>query len=167
MRHSGSATATVTSYDEPWGAIDDGGDVVGDVVYRADPLIRIGWVRDGVPAEVLPAMSAAMAVPREVLYTTLGLARATVSRKLQAGQRLSSDESERVLGLLRLIGQANALVAESGRPEGFDAARWVARWLDRPLPALGGLRPADLMDTGEGRELVSNLLARMQSGAYA
>lgn len=167
MRHSGSATAAVTSYDEPWGAIDDGGDVVSDVVYRADPLIRIGWVRDGLPAEVLPAMSAAMAVPREVLYTTLGLARATVSRKLQAGQRLSSDESERVLGLLRLIGQANALVAESGRPEGFDAARWVARWLDRPVPALGGLRPADLMDTGEGRELVSNLLARMQSGAYA
>lgn len=168
MGHSKQrAVAQAASYDEPWPELDGPRDVLTDAVYRADPLTRIAWVRDGLPADVLPAMSVAMAVPRETLYATLGLARATVSRKLQAGQRLNPDESERVLGLLRLVGQTDALVAESGRPDGFDAARWVAKWLERPVPALGGVRPADLMDTGEGRALVANLLACMQSGAYA
>ena len=51
-------------------------------------------------------------------------------------------------------------------PEGFDAAKWVAAWLDRPQPALGGKRPAELMDTADGRSIVSDLVARMQSGAY-
>ena len=36
-----------------------------------------------------------------------------------------------------------------------------------PSPALGGDKPADYMDTIEGQRIVSNLLAMMQSGAYA
>jgi uncharacterized protein (DUF2384 family) len=35
------------------------------------------------------------------------------------------------------------------------------------LPALGGVRPLDLMDTMEGQSLVAETLARIQSGAYA
>ena len=58
-------------------------------------------------------------------------------------------------------------VEESGDPTDFDAPAWTATWLDRPLPALGGRKPADFMDTAEGQQLVSNLIARMQSGAYA
>jgi uncharacterized protein (DUF2384 family) len=50
--------------------------------------------------------------------------------------------------------------------EGFSAARWVAEWLQRPHPALGGRRPGELMDTADGRELLTDLLARQQSGAY-
>ena len=41
------------------------------------------------------------------------------------------------------------------------------RWLTEPLPALGGSRPADLMDTMEGQSLVAAALAKIQSGAYA
>ena len=36
-----------------------------------------------------------------------------------------------------------------------------------PVPALGGARPIDLMDTMEGQALVSTTLAQLQSGAYA
>lgn len=80
---------------------------------------------------------------------------------------LNQDESERVLGIARLVGQVDNMVRESGNPEGFNAATWVAKWLDRPQPALGGMRPAELMDTADGRGIVSDLIARMQSGAYA
>lgn len=59
------------------------------------------------------------------------------------------------------------MVSESGDPEGFDAAHWVSDWLNTPLPALGGHHPATYMDTAEGQKLVSNLLAMVQSGAYA
>jgi uncharacterized protein (DUF2384 family) len=37
----------------------------------------------------------------------------------------------------------------------------------RTLPAFGGARPADLIDTMEGQSLVSAALGRIQSGAYA
>ena len=43
----------------------------------------------------------------------------------------------------------------------------MSHWLNGPLPALGGARPIDLMDTMEGQALVSATLARIQSGAYA
>ena len=65
-----------------------------------------------------------------------------------------------------LIAHVQTMVKESGNPEGFDAAKWVDRWIDRPLPALGGQRPAELMDTPDGRALVSNIVACMQSGTY-
>ena len=69
--------------------------------------------------------------------------------------------------VLELAAQVQAVVDESGDPEGFDAAKWVRRWLQTPLPALGGKRPAEYMSTSEGRQLVSRLLAMAQSGAYA
>jgi uncharacterized protein (DUF2384 family) len=59
------------------------------------------------------------------------------------------------------------MVEESGNPEGFDAQNWVSHWLREPVPALGGERPVDLLDTMEGQALVSETLARMQSGSYA
>ncbi|WP_176668768.1 MbcA/ParS/Xre antitoxin family protein [Variovorax sp. SG517] len=46
-------------------------------------------------------------------------------------------------------------------------ANRVAQWLDQPLSALNGQRPGDLMDTAEGQAMVSRLLSRIQSGAYA
>ena len=51
--------------------------------------------------------------------------------------------------------------------EAFDAAGWLAAWLDEPVPALGGRRPGELLDTAEGRALVSRLLMQMQAGTYA
>jgi uncharacterized protein (DUF2384 family) len=58
------------------------------------------------------------------------------------------------------------MLIESGHDEKFDASRWVGAWLERPLPALGGSKPADYMDTIEGQEFISRLLAQSQSGAY-
>jgi uncharacterized protein (DUF2384 family) len=77
------------------------------------------------------------------------------------------DVSERTIGIARLVRQAERLVQDSGGMEDFDAARWVAAWLDRRLPALGGRRPDVFTDTADGRTLVADLLAQQQSGAYA
>ncbi|RZI40451.1 DUF2384 domain-containing protein [Herbaspirillum sp. HC18] len=104
---------------------------------------------------------------KEALIDTLRLSRATVNRKARDNMTLSQDESERVLGVEYLIGQVENMVQESGDPEGFDAAKWVSNWLNSPLPALDGQKPASFMDTVEGQKLVSNLLATAQSGAYA
>ena len=87
-------------------------------------------------------------------------------RKASEDEPPSADEA-RALGMASLIEQVRTMIEESGNPEGFDAAAWVARWLERPLPALGGQKPAELMDTPDGRALVHNIVARMQSGAYS
>lgn len=139
-------------------------------VFEAEPMERIVWIKEGVAAREVEGVARRMGVSKERLMSTLGLARATVDRKVREHKPLSPDESSRLLGVAHLVGQVQAMVAESGRQddeEDFDAAQWTARWLDRPLPALDGRRPAELMDTAEGQALVSNLLARAHSGAYA
>lgn len=138
-----------------------------DLAYRATGLERVQMIRSGVPARTLNQIVHKTGIPKERLYATLRLSRSTVERKIQNDAPLCAEHSERVIGLERLIGQVKAMVVESGNPDGFDADRWVGDWLERPLPALGGARPADFMDTMEGQELVSRLLAQAQSGAYA
>jgi putative toxin-antitoxin system antitoxin component (TIGR02293 family) len=130
-------------------------------------LERVELVRAGVPAEVLIYLAEQMGISRERLYQTIGLPRSTGDRKVREGRVLDPDQGERVLGLARLIAQVERIVEESGDTEGFDAAGWVAQWLEDPLPALGGRRPGDLMDTAEGRSLVSNLIGQIQAASYA
>ena len=144
-----------------------GGRKYFETVFRYDPLERVELVKAGVPAQTTLALANAMGISKEKLYQTLGLPRATIDRKLREGRVLSSDESSRVLGMARLVGQAQAIVEESGDPTGFNAAEWVAQWLDRPVGALGGRKPGELMDTAEGQAMVSNLLNRAVSGAYS
>lgn len=67
---------------------------------------------------------------------------------------LLSGKSECVIGFADLVGQLKAIIQESGDPEGFDAAVWMSRWHNDPVPALGGMRPIDLMDTVGARSRV-------------
>lgn len=128
---------------------------------------RIQMVRKGLPARMLTTLASDMQLPRERLYAWLGIARATANRKVKDDLLLSQDESERTLGIARLIGQVEHIVTESGEPAGFNAAHWTAQWLAEPNPALGGTPPGEFLDTADGRAMVAALVAQMQSGAYA
>ena len=167
-RRSGPrATKTPTnSSARLWSQLLQGKRPLGSL-YAIAPMGRVALVKEGVPSEALGLLAADMGITKEQLYATLGVPRATMERKVRQRRRLNQDEGERVVGVARLVGQVEQMVRESGVLEGFDAARWVAAWLERPVPALGGARPGDLMDTAEGREIVSSLVAQMQSGAYA
>ena len=143
-------------------AQEDGG------AFALSALERVRLVKQGVPARTVQEMSAAMGLPRDQLMRATGLARSTVERKIAARSRLSEGESEKLVGLSRLIGQVAAMVRESGQaPKGFDAARWFAAWMAEPVAALGGLRPQELLDTADGREALATLLLQMRSGVYA
>ena len=92
---------------------------------------------------------------------------ATMNRSVKNKDRHPPTDSDRVRCVTRLVCQVQNIVDVSGDPEGFDATGWMSRWLNEPLPALGGVCPVDLLDTMEGQALVSNAIAQIQSGAYA
>lgn len=136
-------------------------------IVRLDPQQRIDIIRRGIPAASVGRLSARMGLSKELLISSLRLSRATINRKEREGVLLSSDESERVLGVETLIDIVQTMVEESGDPEGFDAPLSLGAWLSEPLPALAGATPASYLDTFEGQKLVADLLAMIQSGAYA
>ncbi|MCC7051617.1 MAG: DUF2384 domain-containing protein [Gemmatimonadaceae bacterium] len=130
-------------------------------------MVRMTVVREGLPAQIVPALAEALDLSRDELMRQLGLPRATVERKLRTAGALGQAESERLLGVATLVALAGRMVQESGDPAGFDAGRWTSHWLRTPAPALGGVPPMALMDTADGRAVVHQLLTQMQSGAYA
>lgn len=150
------------------GARRSAGSVLSYVeVFRAEPIKRIGMIKHGLRATEAKRILSDLAVTQAVAMQALNISAATMNRRVRGEDRLPPAESERVLGIARLVGQIQAIVEESGNPEGFDATTWMSRWLSEPLPALGGARPLDLLDTMEGQALVSSILAHIQSGAYA
>jgi putative toxin-antitoxin system antitoxin component (TIGR02293 family) len=134
---------------------------------RKDPGQRILFIRNGLDAEIVDRLVDSLRMSKKALLLMVGLSRSTIDRKISAGMRLSSNESESILAVLKLVAQAQKVVEESGNPDGFNAATWVSEWLSRPHAALGGQNPGEFMDTAEGRALVGDLLLRQQSAAYS
>jgi putative toxin-antitoxin system antitoxin component (TIGR02293 family) len=139
-------------------------------VYHSSSGDRIQTIKAGVSAKKLYDLATALRVSQDVMIKRLGLPKSTISRKAQANDTLTADQSERVLGLSKLVGLVQTIIAESGDPDeiqDFDAATWLEQWLSQPNPALGGELPSAYLDTREGQEFLSTLIAQMQSGAYA
>jgi uncharacterized protein (DUF2384 family) len=114
-------------------------------------LTQVEWVKSGVGARDAKMILGQLRVPQGEALTGLHIPVATVNRKAKTNACLSKGEGERVLGVGRLLGQLQTMIQESGNPEGFDAAAWLSTWMSAPIPALGGVRPLDLMDTMTGQ----------------
>jgi putative toxin-antitoxin system antitoxin component (TIGR02293 family) len=163
---TGAAVQTVGKRKLAW-ASDKAPALSYITVFRASPLERIDMIRRGIPASEAKRIFADLTIGQGTGFKALNLSTATVNKKAKQGETLSPEESERVVGFAKLVGQLEAMIQDSGDPANFDARAWMARWLTEPLPAFGGVRPADLMDTMEGQCLVSAALGKIQSGAYA
>lgn len=95
--------------------------------------------------------------------------KATTEKKVMQGAIVGGSGGQAAIAVAKLLGTANAIVENSTSPEahkGFDSAKWLGQWLERPQPALGGRRPADLIDTPTGAAVVAKLLGAIESGAY-
>jgi uncharacterized protein (DUF2384 family) len=136
-------------------------------VFLASRAERFNLIDKGVPAQTLLSTIRDLGLTQDRTFKILGFPRSSILKKITARRVLERDESTLVVGLRRLIGQVEIMVAESGDPEGFNAAKWIAGWMETPNPALAGKCPADYMHLPEGQEMLSQLLAQMQSGAYA
>ena len=81
---------------------------------------------------------------------------------------VSGNGGHAAIGIARLLGKAQAIVVNStaAQAKGFDSAKWLGQWLERPQPSLGGRKSAELIDTPTGIEVVARLLGAIESGSY-
>jgi putative toxin-antitoxin system antitoxin component (TIGR02293 family) len=137
-------------------------------VYNAAPKERIGVVKNGVDPSMVQEIAAGLSTTTGFVTEILGLKRSTIARKQSTTDaKLSLEDSEKLVGLAKLAGQVEVMLQESGNASGFDTGKWLTEWLNEPMGALGGQKPAQYMDTNEGQAVVSNLLLQVQHGIYA
>jgi uncharacterized protein (DUF2384 family) len=133
---------------------------------RKDIIAKLPEARRGRILARAAEFSGEVDTPAVLAYAAPSLPIDAMNRETDAEAVLSSDEGDPILGLANLAAQVEAMVKGVDGAEGFDAMAWTSRWLGEPLPALGGVAPSNYMGTREGRALVSETLARIQSGAY-
>lgn len=142
----------------------------GYVAYlrEATPLQRVEAEREGVPARMVKHMASDMDLSAVRMFDILGIAKATAEAKAAQQARITGASGQAALGLIQLLGIARDIVDDSTDPAApeFDAARWLGQWIEQPQAALGGQRPADLLDTPTGLSVVARLLGSLASGAY-
>ncbi len=134
----------------------------------ATPMQRVAAERQGVAARLVKDLASEMAIPAVRMFKIIGVPKATAERKAEKNEAIAGGGGQSALGVLNLLGIAQAIVAESTDEKAaqFDVAKWLGRWIENPQPALGGRKPADLLDTPTGIDVVARLLGSLQSGAY-
>ena len=129
-----------------------------------DFLSQIDRERNGVPTSEAEALRRAMALSVEQYAPLLGMKPAAYKRRRARRVRIDGAPGYAISDLENLLRKIDRLVSpDIGR---FDSVRWFAGWIEGPQPALGGLTPAELLDTPVGRQMVGRLLGAMGSGAY-
>jgi putative toxin-antitoxin system antitoxin component (TIGR02293 family) len=139
-----------------------------DRVAAATPMEIVEVERRGIDSMFLKDLSRHMHIPAVRIFDIVGVPKATAEKKVAANEPIAGAGGQAALGLARLLAIARDIVENSTAPEakGFDAARWLGQWIERPQPALGGRKPADLIGTPTGLEMVARVLGAIESGAY-
>lgn len=135
---------------------------------RATPLDRIEAERVGVGGSLVKALAKSMGMPNVRMFEVIGVPKATAEKRVATNTPIAGAAGQSALGMVRLLGIAKDIVANSDAIEAkdFDTAKWLGRWIERPQPSLGGRKPADVLDTPTGVEVVVKLLGALESGAY-
>jgi putative toxin-antitoxin system antitoxin component (TIGR02293 family) len=84
--------------------------------------------------------------------------RRTMAYRKRSGARLSSEESDRLTRVARIVALTEETFGDRGK---------ASHWLRMRNPSLGGDRPLDLLDTTEGAHLVETILIRLAHGVYS
>jgi putative toxin-antitoxin system antitoxin component (TIGR02293 family) len=133
--------------------------------------IQIGdWLGIRPPAtesEILRVVEGRLAPSVIKRLTALGLVRTEIeeavipSRTLQhrrsRRERLSLEESDRVLRVIRVVSSAEAVYGSRER---------ALAWLRNPHPRLDGRVPLSLLKTDTGSRMVEELLLQIDEGMY-
>jgi len=115
-------------------------------------------IRRGLPVDLFFRLRDALAVKQDVLSQVISVPVRTLMRRKQQGERLKSDESERIVRLARLHIRALEVLKDP------DKAR---HWLFSPNRALGGRTPFEFAGTEPGAREAERLLGRIEDGVFS
>ena len=121
------------------------------------PSKLIKTLKSGLPVRELDDLRSNLDLPMEKLAPMLGISKATLHRRKNAG-KLDAAESDRVVRFARLLGKA------AGVMESLESAR---QWLTSPQVGLGGAIPLEYAETEIGAREVEDLLGRIEYGVYS
>jgi putative toxin-antitoxin system antitoxin component (TIGR02293 family) len=131
----------------------------GTKVLGRDIFSDFDWIEaieNGFPHAAVDAAIDAGLLTREE-SEELVIPRRTLHHRKQKKQRLTLEESDRLLRIARVSVQAE---------EVFANAEKAYRWLRKPSRPLKGAVPLDLLKTGTGATLVEDELGRIAHGIY-
>ncbi len=120
------------------------------------PLEQIETIRQGIAVQVFDQIAVALGVGKEALARKLNISAQTLRKR--KSRILSPEEAEKSLRVARIFAMASEVLGSE------DKAR---HWVNDQIPALGGKRPLDLLDTDVGAQEVTNLLGCIKWGMYA
>jgi putative toxin-antitoxin system antitoxin component (TIGR02293 family) len=137
-------------------------------IAEATPMQLVEVERHGVKGRFIKDFSRRIGVSAVRFYEILGVPKATVEKRSTEGTEITGAGGQAAVAMAKLLAKAQEIVGNSTSPaaKDFDAAKWLGQWIERPQPALGGRKPAELIGTPTGVEMVSRLLGAIESGAY-
>jgi putative toxin-antitoxin system antitoxin component (TIGR02293 family) len=81
----------------------------------------------------------------------------TLQHRRSRREKLTMDESDRVLRMMRLLSQAESVYGSRER---------ALAWLRRPSPRVGKRAPLELLKTDAGSRIVEELLVQIDEGMF-
>ena len=122
------------------------------------PSELVNLTREGLPADILLTLAGDLQMDRRTVARVIGIPERTLSRRLAARQRLSPDESDRMVRFARILALANETLGDMTK---------VSHWLRSPNRVLQGCAPFELLDTDAGVQSVETVLGRIAYGVYS
>ena len=134
----------------------------------SQPSDMVALERKGVPGAMVKSLAEKLSLTTVRFAQIIGAPKATLERKAANGTLITGGSAYAALGTIKLINTVQAMLDDSKHPEAkkLDAAKWLGQWIEQPQPALGGQKPADMMDTPTGMAMVGRVLGAITSGAY-
>jgi len=114
--------------------------------------------REGLPVSALTSLATEFSIERKALTRAVGISDRTLSRRLAKTERLSTEESDGVVRMARVLALAN---------DTFGTKEKASLWLQAPNIVLEGQTPFSLLDTDSGVRSVETILGRIAWGIYS
>ncbi|ORM71262.1 type II RES/Xre toxin-antitoxin system antitoxin [Pantoea rwandensis] len=126
-------------------------------LHSSDGVALLGQISEGLEGKVANVILDWAKITQNDLRKMSGIPSTTFSRSMKA--RFSSDQSERLVRIIRVIDRAVELF-EGNKEE-------AQKWLNEPNRALSWKVPADLMASETGAYEVMKLITRLEHGVYS
>ena len=114
--------------------------------------------REGLPVGTLTLLAQELDVERKTVANVIGISDRTLSRRIAKDERLSAQESDRMVRLARVFALATDILG---------TAQKASLWLQTPNNVLEGQTPFSLLDTDAGVRSVETVLGRIAWGVYS